>query len=86
MAYKEMSSPILSILVLLLLSLSLLPPTSARNTHLGKEVNEEIRRNLINGKSTPCHPEAGSSLICSPPYVDDSDKGKFHLGYPDPAP
>ncbi|XWS22293.1 hypothetical protein CRYUN_Cryun29cG0021700 [Craigia yunnanensis] len=77
MAYKELSSPILSILFLLLLSLSLLPPTSVRNTRLGKEVNEEIQRNLISGKPPdPCHTHSGSGHSYDCPHVDiDGEKG-----------
>ncbi|KAH1047058.1 hypothetical protein J1N35_037842 [Gossypium stocksii] len=63
-------SPLLSISVLLLSLSLLLPPSStAANTHLiGKEVNREIERKLI-GVGVPCHPHAGSGVVCDPPYA-----------------
>ncbi|TYG98967.1 hypothetical protein ES288_A10G159700v1 [Gossypium darwinii] len=50
-------SPLLSISVLLLSLSLLLPPSSTTtNTHLI-------------GVGVPCHPHAGSGVVCDPPYA-----------------
>ncbi|XP_022722510.1 uncharacterized protein LOC111279749 [Durio zibethinus] len=72
-------SPVLSLLVLLLSLSLLLPPTSTRSTDFGKKVNEEIQRNLIEGKGPICRVHAGSGYlpIECPPFHANSEKKKF---------